>query len=84
MDFVLGFGSHEDPVGVMLPHIVEAKQQAEQEGRHLEILGYILGTDLDPQNYQEQIDKLVASGATHASSSQNAGLLAREFVVKGE
>ncbi len=84
MDFVLGFGSHEDPVGVMLPHIIEAKQQAEQEGRHLEILGYILGTELDPQNYQEQIDKLVASGATHASSSQNAGLLAREFVVKGE
>ncbi|MEH7248226.1 acyl-CoA synthetase FdrA [Neobacillus niacini] len=84
MDFVLGFGSHEDPVGVMLPHIFEAKQQAEQEGRHLEILGYILGTDLDQQNYQGQIDKLIVSGATHASSSQNAGLLAREFVVKGE
>jgi FdrA protein len=84
MDFVLGFGSHEDPVGVMMPAIIEAKQQAEQEGRHLEILGYILGTELDPQNYQEQIDKLIAAGATHASSSQNAGLLAREFVVKGE
>ena len=25
MDFVLGFGSHEDPVGVMLPAIIEAK-----------------------------------------------------------
>lgn len=84
MDFVLGFGSHEDPVGVMLPAIIEAKQLAEQEGRHLEILGYILGTDLDQQNYQEQIDKLIAAGVTHASSSQNAGLLAREFVVKGE
>jgi FdrA protein len=84
MDFVLGFGSHEDPVGVMLPAIIEANQLAEQEGRHLEILGYILGTDLDQQNYQEQIDKLVAAGVTHASSSQNAGLLAREFVVKGE
>jgi FdrA protein len=84
MDFVLGFGSHEDPVGVMLPAMIEAKQLAEQEGRHLEILGYILGTDLDQQNYQEQIDKLVAAGVTHASSSQNAGLLAREFVVKGE
>jgi succinyl-CoA synthetase alpha subunit len=84
MDFVLGFGSHEDPVGVMLPAIIEAKQLAENEGRHLEILGYVLGTDLDPQNFADQVNKLIAAGVTHASSSQNAGLLAREFVVKGE
>lgn len=84
MDFVLGYGSHEDPVGAMLPAIIEAKQTAEDEGRHLEIIGYVLGTELDPQNLEEQIDKLLAAGVTHASSSQNAGLLAREFVVKGE
>ncbi|MCL6574356.1 MAG: acyl-CoA synthetase FdrA [Bacillus sp. (in: Bacteria)] len=84
MDFVLGFGAHEDPVGAMLPAIIEAKQDAEQEGRHLEIIGYVLGTELDPQNLEEQVDKLLAAGVTHASSSQNAGLLAREFVVKGE
>ncbi|MNV72232.1 membrane protein FdrA [compost metagenome] len=84
MDFVLGFGAHEDPVGAMLPAIIEAKQAAEDEGRHLEIIGYILGTELDSQNIEGQINKLLASGATHASSSQNAGLLAREFVVKGE
>lgn len=84
MDFVLGFGAHEDPVGAMLPAIIEAKQLAENEGRHLEIIGYILGTELDSQNMEDQINKLVAAGATHASSSQNAGLLAREFVLKGE
>lgn len=84
MDFVLGYGSHEDPVGAMLPAIIEAKQLAEEEGRHLEIIGYILGTELDSQNIEGQINKLVAAGATHASSSQNAGLLAREFVVKGQ
>lgn len=84
MDFVLGYGAHEDPVGAMLPAIIEAKQAAEDEGRHLEIIGYVLGTELDPQDLEEQIDKLLAAGVTHASSSQNAGLLAREFVVKGE
>lgn len=84
MDFVLGFGAHEDPVGAMLPAIIEAKQAAEDEGRHLEIVGYILGTELDSQNIEGQINKLLAAGCTHASSSQNAGLLAREFVVKGE
>ncbi|PEJ57085.1 MULTISPECIES: acyl-CoA synthetase FdrA [unclassified Bacillus (in: firmicutes)] len=84
MDFVLGYGSHEDPVGVMLPAIIEAKELAEKEGRHLEIIGYVLGTDLDPQNFDDQVNKLLAVGVTHASSSTNAGLLAREFVVKGE
>ncbi|WP_144554976.1 acyl-CoA synthetase FdrA [Bacillus sp. X1(2014)] len=84
MDFVLGYGAHEDPVGAMLPAIIEAKQNAEQEGRHLEIIGYVLGTELDPQNIEEQVEKLLAAGVTHASSSQNAGLLAREFVLKGE
>ncbi|MFZ7943582.1 acyl-CoA synthetase FdrA [Neobacillus sp. 19] len=84
MDFVLGYGAHEDPVGAFLPAMIEAKQLAEDEGRHLEIIGYVLGTELDPQNLDEQINKLLAAGVTHASSSQNAGLLAREFVVKGE
>ncbi|CAH2713093.1 Protein FdrA [Neobacillus rhizosphaerae] len=84
MDFVLGYGAHEDPVGAMLPAIMEVKQLAEQEGRHLEIIGYVLGTELDPQNLEEQVEKLLAAGVTRASSNQNAGLLAREFVVKGE
>lgn len=84
MDFVLGFGAHEDPVGAILPAMIEAKQNAEQEGRHLEIIGYVLGTELDRQNLDEQVNKLLAAGITHASSNQNAGLLAREFVVKGE
>ncbi|MFE8697581.1 acyl-CoA synthetase FdrA [Cytobacillus sp. FJAT-53684] len=84
MDFVLGYGAHEDPVGAMLPAMIEAKQNAELEGRHLEIVGYVLGTELDRQDIEEQVNKLLAAGVTHASSSQNAGLLAREFVVKGE
>ncbi|MBO0469884.1 acyl-CoA synthetase FdrA [Enterococcus sp. DIV0242_7C1] len=83
MDFVLGYGSHADPVGVMVPYMKEAKEKAAAEGRHLEIIGYVLGTDLDKQDINEQVEKLTAIGATYASSSQNAGLLAREFVVKG-
>lgn len=83
MDFVLGYGSHEDPVGVMVPAIIEAKQLAEQEGRHLEIVGYVLGTDLDTPSVDEQLKKLVDAGVTYASSSTNAGLLARGFVEKG-
>lgn len=82
MDFVLGYGAHEDPVGVMLPAIIEAKDAAAAQGRHLEILGYVLGTDLDRPSLAEQVAKLESAGVTIASSSMNTGLLAREFVSK--
>ena len=83
MDFVLGYGSHPDPVGVMIPAIEEAQAIAKKEGRNLEILGYVLGTDQDEQNLSEQISKLEDVGVIISSSSQNTGLLARGFVQKG-
>ncbi len=82
LDFVLGYGAHPDPVGVMLPAIVEAKRQAAAVNRHLEIIGYVLGTSEDPQGLQSQVTKLTDVGVIWASSSTNTGLLAREFVDK--
>lgn len=82
LDFVLGTGTNDDPVGVMLPAIAEAKAIAAADGRHLEILGYLLGTDEDSQGFAAQAAKLDEAGVTWASSSTNTGLLAREFVRK--
>ena len=84
LDFVLGYGSNPDPVGVMMPAFREAKALAASEGRHLEILAYILGTDADSQNIDDQVAKLAEVDVTWASSSTNTGLLAREFVSKGD
>lgn len=84
LDFVIGYGAHEDPVGAMEDVIKEAIQEAEKEGRHLEVIGYVLGTDLDSQGLDNQLEKLENTGATYASSMQNAGLLAREMVGKDE
>lgn len=84
MDFVLGYGAHPDPVGVMLPVIRKAKADAAAAGRHLEILAYVLGTQEDSQNFDEQVAKLTEADVTWASSSTNTGLLAREFVWKGD
>lgn len=81
LDFVLGFGAHEDPVGITIPAITEAKAIAAERGHHLEILGYVLGTELDTPNMAEQIAMLEAAGVTISSSSTNLGLLAREFVA---
>ena len=84
MDFIVGFGSHEDPVGVTIPAITEAKTKAAARGQHLEILGYVLGTDLDTPAVADQIAMLEAAGVTISSSSTNLGLLAREFVATGD
>nr|VUD32928.1 protein fdrA [Raoultella sp. NCTC 9187] len=51
MDFVLGFGSHEDPAGAMLEAIKQAQAIAAADGRPLAILGYVLGTDLDTPSW---------------------------------
>lgn len=84
LDFVLGYGAHEDPAGVMVPAIKEAKEKAEKAGRYLEVIGYVLGTDQDVQDMQEQVQKLEDVGVTVSSSSQNTGILAREIVLKGD
>lgn len=84
MDFVLGFGSHEDPVGVMIDAIKEAKNIAKQDGRELIILGYVLGTDQDTPAMDAQVKMLTDADVIWASSSTNTGLLGREFVWKGE
>ncbi|MGL4645126.1 MAG: acyl-CoA synthetase FdrA, partial [Vagococcus fluvialis] len=84
LDFVIGYGAHKDPVGVMVDVIKEAKDDAEKAGRHLEVIGYVLGTELDNQGLASQLEKLESTGATYASSMQNASLLAREMIGKDE
>lgn len=84
LDFVIGYGAHDNPVGFMAEDILKAKKEAEQNGKHLEVIGYVLGTELDAQGLSEQVALLEETGATYASSMQNAALLAREMVRKGE
>ncbi|WP_327087914.1 acyl-CoA synthetase FdrA [Nonomuraea sp. NBC_01738] len=84
MDFILGFGAHEDPVGVTLPAIEEAKRVAAEAGRHLEIVGYVLGTDLDAPVLADQVAALEAAGVTVTRSSTETGQYAREIARKAQ
>ncbi|MEV5608546.1 acyl-CoA synthetase FdrA [Streptomyces sp. NPDC052225] len=82
MDFVLGFGSHEDPVGTTLPAVEEAQRIAREAGRHLEIVAYVLGTDLDTPSVAAQTAALEAAGVTVTHSSTETGAYAREIAVQ--
>ncbi|VFS44302.1 protein YahF [Enterobacter cancerogenus] len=81
---MLGFGAHDDPVGVMIDAIQEAQAIAKADNRPAGHSGYVLGTDQDPQSLAQQCERLTDAWRDLASSSTNTGLLAREFVCKGE
>lgn len=82
LDFVLGFGAHEDPVGVTLPAIAEARARAAADGRHVEIVGYVLGTDLDTPALAAQVAALEAAGVTVTRSSTETGQYIRAIVAQ--
>ena len=76
LDFLLGFGCHEDPTGMMIPHIREQRLKAESAGRNLCIVASVCGTDIDPQDYSEQVKKLEDAGVLVAENNGRAAQLA--------
>lgn len=63
LDVVIGYGSHPDPADEIAPVIAEVIAKAKKEGRHLEVVCVVTGTDEDPQNIDSQIRQLKKSGA---------------------
>ncbi len=72
LDVVLGYGSHPDPAGELAPAIGEARKNAADAGRHLEVVVMLSGTDVDPQDRAAQQEKLAAAGARVFLSSDRA------------
>ena len=79
IDIVLGHGSHPDPVGVALTGVNEAK--AALGGKKILWLASVVGTENDPQNYQEQINKLLAAGFIVSESNVRLARLAAAFAL---
>lgn len=82
LDFEIGFGSHEDPVGESIDVLIEAKEIAEKGKRYLPIVAYICGTAKDKQGYAAQKEKLEKAGAFVASSNSEAARIAQLLVQK--
>ena len=63
LDIVLGEGAHPDPASEIGPAIEQALRQARDEGRALEFVVIVVGSDEDAQNLNAQIERLVQAGA---------------------
>ncbi len=61
-DFVLGFGSNDDPAGGMLAVIAESTEAARKDGRHIVFMGHVCGTSNDPQSLEKEERKLSQAG----------------------
>ena len=62
LDVVLGRGAHPDPAGALVPAIEEASAIAKSNGRRLVFVGFVCGTEADPQRLSAQEAALARAG----------------------
>ena len=68
-DVVLGYGSAADPIAGP----AAASSQAKHDGRRpSRFIGYVCGTDLDPQDREQVVSRLESAGVLVASSNAEA------------
>src|SRR5699024_6626300 len=61
-DIMLGYGSHADMAGALLPTIKELMAKAESQGRKVFFVGTVCGTRRDFQGYDDAVNKLKEAG----------------------
>lgn len=78
LDVVLGYASHADPAGELLPAI----RAAREANPALHVVAHVLGTDDDPQVRSAQVAMLEGAGVevapSNAAAARRAARLARD------
>ena len=80
IDVVLGYGAHPDPAREIVPALRSARARAERAGRGLAIVGFVCGTDGDPQGLARQEAALREAGVVLAASNAQAARIAASMV----
>lgn len=80
LDVVIGWGAHADPASELSAAVVQAKKIAAQGKRTLAVIGFVCGTELDPQSFAAQEKKLGDAGMVLAPNSASAAWLAGEWL----
>jgi len=82
VDCVLGYGSHVDPAGAMIPSLAAAKKAAAAPGPYLPVIASVTGTPGDFQGFEAQKAKLEKAGIVVMPSNYQASMLAVRIMEK--
>jgi succinyl-CoA synthetase alpha subunit len=80
LDVVLGTGSHADPAGEVAPIVAQAIAAAGRD-RAPAFVGFVCGTERDPQNLAQQEARLAEAGVMLAPSNAAAVRLAIQIAA---
>ena len=80
LDVVIGWGAHADPAAELGAAVSQAKRTAGQAGRALAVIGFVCGTEDDPQRLSSQEAQLRQAGMVLAGNSANAAWLAARWL----
>lgn len=80
LDVVIGFASHEDPAGALVPLLERVKAR----GDGPVVIASVCGVEEDPQVLSEQIDKLKSAGVYVMETNAMATRLALAAIGGGE
>ena len=80
LDIVLGYGSHMNPAEEIVPVISAARKRSAKAGRNLVFVGFVCGTDGDPQNLSRQEAALREAGMILCRSNAEAVRLSARIV----
>ena len=83
LDCVIGYGANEDPAGDLAKVVKEAKNLAQNEGRHISFVASVCGTEKDIQVRMAQENKLKEAGVIVMDSNAQAARLAALIVNRG-
>jgi len=76
LDVVLGYGSHHDPAGALLPAIADALGRRDR----LAVVAHVCGTESDPQVLSRQEAALAEAGVRLAPTNAYAARLAAALI----
>ncbi len=80
LDVVLGHGAHDDPAAAMAPALAEARRQ--NGGSAPALVGFVCGTEADPQGLARQKAALREAGVLLANSNAEAVRLAAAIIER--
>jgi len=79
-DVVLGYGSHEDMAGALIPAVKDLQEKAAAQNRKVFFVAEVCGTRNDFQGYDESVKKLQDAGVIVAETNKLAVKTAIEAI----